>query len=75
MTESTDAPASTAKKKSGGLNSMLLADLKSMAGGMGVSGAGSMKKAQLVEAIKAAQSGGPVECPGERPASRRAPRR
>jgi len=36
---------------------MLLADLKSMAGGMGVPGAGSMKKAQLVEAIKAAQAG------------------
>jgi transcription termination factor Rho len=36
---------------------MLIADLKSMAGGMGVSGAGSMKKAQLVEAIKAAQAG------------------
>jgi len=33
---------------------MLLADLKAMAGGMGISGAGSMKKAQLVEAIKAA---------------------
>ena len=61
MTESTDAPAaSTAKKRGktgGGLSSMLLADLKSMAGGMGVSGAASMKKAQLVEAIKAAQSG------------------
>jgi transcription termination factor Rho len=42
--------------KSGGLGSMLLADLKSMAGGMGIAGAGSMKKAQLVEAIKAAQS-------------------
>jgi transcription termination factor Rho len=37
---------------------MLLADLKAMAGGMGISGAGSMKKAQLVEAIKAAQGGG-----------------
>nr|WP_243058259.1 transcription termination factor Rho [Nocardioides sp. SR21] len=37
---------------------MLLADLKAMAGGMGISGAGSMKKAQLVEAIKARQSGG-----------------
>lgn len=36
---------------------MLLADLKSMAGGLGVSGAGSMKKAQLVEAIKSAQAG------------------
>ena len=50
------APA--AKKRSGGLNSMLLADLKSMAAGLGVAGAGSMKKAQLVEAIKAAQAGG-----------------
>ena len=40
------APA--AKKRSGGLNSMLIADLKSMAAGLGVAGAGSMKKAQLV---------------------------
>ena len=45
------------KKRSGGLNTMLLADLKSMAGGLGIRGAGSMKKAQLVDAIKAAQSG------------------
>jgi transcription termination factor Rho len=60
-TESTtDAPEAAAapKKRGGGLNSMLLADLKSMAGGMGISGAGAMKKAQLVEAIKAAQGGG-----------------
>ena len=49
------------KKRSGGLNTMLLADLKSMAGGLGIRGAGSMKKAQLVEAIKAAQSGGPSD--------------
>jgi transcription termination factor Rho len=48
----------TAKKRGGGLNSMLLADLKQMAGGMGIAGAGKMKKAQLVEAIKAAQAGG-----------------
>ena len=59
MTESLDASAADApaKKRTGGLNSMLLADLKAMAGGMGISGAGSMKKAQLIEAIKAAQSG------------------
>ncbi len=36
---------------------MLLADLKSLAGGLGVSGVSSMKKAQLVEAIGAAQRG------------------
>jgi transcription termination factor Rho len=54
-----DAASTTApKKKSGGLNSLLLADLKAMAGGLGIRGAGSMKKAQLVDAIKAAQAGG-----------------
>ncbi|HYG95142.1 MAG TPA: transcription termination factor Rho [Nocardioides sp.] len=35
---------------------MLLADLKSMANGMGIAGASGMKKAQLVEAIKGAQA-------------------
>jgi transcription termination factor Rho len=55
----TNEPTSTApKKRSGGLSTMLVADLKAMAGGLGISGAGSMKKPQLVEAIKAAQSGG-----------------
>ena len=48
----------TAKKRGGGLSTMLLADLKQLAGGLGISGTGSMKKAQLVAAIKAAQSGG-----------------
>jgi len=57
-TAAPDASASSAKKRGGGLSSMLLADLKSMAGGMGIKGAGSMKKAQLIDAIKAAQSGG-----------------
>ena len=55
--ETTDAPAKKTQKKSGGLNTMLLADLKSLAGGLGIKGAGSMKKAQLVEAIKAHQAG------------------
>lgn len=73
MTETIEAPAGDAdkgaKKRGGGLNSMLLADLKAMAGGMGISGAGSMKKAQLVEAIKARQSGGgpaPEKAPQEK---------
>src|ERR671917_122150 len=53
------APATppAARKRGGGLSSMLLADLRSMASGLGVSGAGSMKKAELVAAIKEAQSG------------------
>ncbi len=52
-----DAGAGAAKKRAGGLNSMLIAELRAMAGGLGISGAGSMKKADLVSAIKAAQSG------------------
>ena len=65
MTETTeatgsaaDAPTGAAKKRSGGLSTMLVADLKAMASGLGISGAGSMKKPQLVQAIKDAQSSG-----------------
>jgi transcription termination factor Rho len=56
VTETVESTA-PAQKRSGGLNSLLLADLKSMAGGMGISGVSSMKKAQLVEAISSAQRG------------------
>ena len=59
--EPTGAAASEPRRRSGGLNGMLIADLKAMAGGLGISGAGSMKKADLVNAIKAAQSGGQRE--------------
>ena len=84
MTETLDSTAGAAetpegsaakapKKRTGGLNSMLLADLKAMAGGMGIPGAGSMKKAALVDAIKAAQAGGgapaKAEPKGEQPKS------
>jgi len=55
VTETTEA---TAVKKTGGLSSKLLPELKAIAGGLGIKGAGSMKKAQLVDAIRAAQSGG-----------------
>ena len=68
MTETPAADAASApaaRKRSGGLSSMLLADLKSMAAGMGIAGAGSMKKAQLVDAIKAAQSGGGAARPAQ----------
>ncbi|MFC5178407.1 transcription termination factor Rho [Nocardioides taihuensis] len=73
MTETIDSTATpagdTPKKRAGGLNSMLIADLKAMANGMGIAGAGSMKKAQLVEAIKGAQAGGRQERSQERPAA------
>ncbi|MGH3447835.1 MAG: transcription termination factor Rho [Nocardioidaceae bacterium] len=51
-------PKGTARKKSGGLNSMLLPELKQMAGGLGIKGSASMRKSALVEAISAAQSAG-----------------
>ncbi|MDR6172956.1 transcription termination factor Rho [Nocardioides zeae] len=71
MTETIDsAAAEQTPKKRGGLNSLLLADLKSMAGGLGIAGASGMKKAQLVDAIKAAQSGGGASASGTAPARR-----
>ncbi len=62
MTESTetttaaDAGKSAAKRSGGGLSSMLLPELKQVAGGLGIKATG-MKKAELVAAIKAAQGG------------------
>jgi transcription termination factor Rho len=71
VTETIDsAAAEQTPKKRGGLNSLLLADLKSMAGGLGIAGASGMKKAQLVDAIKAAQSGGGASASGTAPARR-----
>ncbi len=60
MTESTSTTPDAAppKKRAAGLNGMLLPELKQLAGGLGIKGAGGMRKSQLVEAIKAAQAGG-----------------
>ncbi|GAC1385306.1 MAG: hypothetical protein NVSMB48_22140 [Marmoricola sp.] len=63
MTETIDAPVdqtsgdgAPAKGKSGGLGSMLLPELRQIAGGLGIKTSG-MKKAELVSAIKTAQGG------------------
>lgn len=64
--ESTAPEPNGAPKKRGGLGGMLLADLKAMANGMGITGANSMKKAQLIDAIKAAQSSRAQSAPAER---------
>ncbi len=58
----TDAPAeregaSTKPRRASGLSGMVLPELQQMAGSLGISGAGKMRKAELVEAIKSAQSG------------------
>ena len=79
--DAASASGAAPKKRGGGLNSLLIADLKQMAGGMGISGAGKMKKAELVDAIKAAQSGGragggaaKAEPKAEKPSRPRRPR-
>ena len=57
-TESADAPvAGGARRRAAGLSGMLLPELKRMAGGLGIKGVGGMRKSQLIDAIKAAQSG------------------
>jgi transcription termination factor Rho len=73
VTETIETPAA-AKKRGGGLNSLLLADLKSMAGGLGIAGAGSMKKADLINAIKGAQGGGASAPAAEGTTQARAPK-
>ena len=74
MTETIESTASAPKKKAtGGLNSMLLADLKAMAGGMGIAGSGTMKKAQLIEAIKEAQGSRATKRPARAKVEKPAP--
>ncbi|WP_328992042.1 transcription termination factor Rho [Kribbella sp. NBC_01245] len=55
------------RKAGGGLEGMLLPELKQLAGTLGIKGTGALRKGQLIEAIKAAQSGG-----GSAPATSRA---
>ena len=57
-TTATTPEAAPTKKRAAGLGGMLLPELKQMAGGLGIKGAGGMRKSQLIDAIKAAQSGG-----------------
>jgi transcription termination factor Rho len=54
MTETTDSTATAPARKAGGLSTMLLPELKQVAGGLGIKATG-MKKAELVAAIRAAQ--------------------
>ena len=47
------------KRKGSGLDAMLLPELKQIAGSLGIRGAGTMRKGQLIAAIQGAQSGSP----------------
>ena len=54
------APAEGAagrKRKGSGLDSMVLPELKQLAGSLGLKGTGAMRKGQLIEAIQSAQHG------------------
>ncbi len=55
MTETTQTDSTTTPRKSGGLSSMLLPELKSLAGQLGIPGASGMRKADLISAISARQ--------------------
>ncbi|WP_232827650.1 transcription termination factor Rho [Jiangella endophytica] len=57
---SADATAAKrpARRRAAGLEGMVLAELQQLAAGLGLKGTGRMRKGELVEAIKAAQSGG-----------------
>ncbi|GAB3623328.1 hypothetical protein GCM10027418_14100 [Mariniluteicoccus endophyticus] len=67
MTESTEATnslhadgaATTGRRRRGtGLEAMVLPELKQLASSLGIRGTGAMRKSALIDAIKAAQSGG-----------------
>ncbi len=59
----------TTKRRTGGLNGMVLAELQQMASGLGIQGTARMRKGQLVEAITAAQSGGSGRAQSSAPAA------
>jgi transcription termination factor Rho len=46
------------RKRAGGLSGMLLPELQSLAGDLGITGVAKMRKGQLIEAIQAKQGGG-----------------
>ena len=53
-----DGVAEQPRRRRAGLDGMMLAELQELAGSLGISGTGRMRKGQLVEAIRAAQGGG-----------------
>jgi transcription termination factor Rho len=65
---------STGRRRGGGLAGMLLPELQQLAGDLGISGTGRMRKSQLISAIQDKQSGGNGAGESERPARERAAR-
>ena len=79
MTETTQTDSPTSARKSGGLSSMLLPELKSLAGQLGIPGASGMRKADLIAAISTRQvppsRSERAERPADTPAREERPRR
>ena len=70
-----DGPVRT-RRRASGLTGMVLAELQQVAQGLGITGTARMRKSQLIDAIKAAQSGSaPAAAADETPASRPAAKR
>jgi transcription termination factor Rho len=59
----------------GGLSSLLLPELQSLAGDLGIPGIAKLRKSQLIEAIQQRQNGAAVPAADTAPAAARAPRR
>ncbi|HVQ88348.1 MAG TPA: transcription termination factor Rho, partial [Actinomycetes bacterium] len=51
-----ETTASGTRRRGSGLNGMVLAELQTMAAGLGITGTARLRKGQLIEAIQAAQS-------------------
>ena len=73
--EAPAAPRTRRRATSGGLAAMVLPELQAMAGELGISGVGRMRKSQLIEAIQAKQAGASAGgvAPAEAPAANAEP--
>jgi transcription termination factor Rho len=57
-TDTLPQDATSTPRRSSGLSGMVLAELQTVASGLGITGTTRMRKGELIEAIKAAQGGG-----------------
>jgi transcription termination factor Rho len=55
--QSKQLPSDRRNRKGSGMDSMVLAELKQLAGSLGIKGTGAMRKSQLIDAIQSAQRG------------------
>ncbi|MFE6053267.1 transcription termination factor Rho [Kitasatospora sp. NPDC056446] len=63
------APARRRRSAAAGLDGMVLAELQKLAGDLGITGTGRMRKSQLIETIKEKSGGDPLLAAGGAPAA------